>query len=248
MVPVKVKLNGSNLTFVTQAFLDSGSTSSFITNDLIDQLKISNVPTVEVTTVTIHQITETRKARVINNLQISDISESNFLDLKPLLSVQSLPVSSADIPNQQDLNQFAEFEDIFIPTVACDVGLLIGNDNRHILQPHEVKNLQAGHYAFRTAVGWVVNCQKREGFNSRFNKSFLINSAQVTHPMCSLCTEVVDSVHDKNNVLSRDQARFIELVSSSICHRENNHYEIPLPVRDTSLTFPFNKSQAEVRA
>ena len=248
VVPVKVKLNSSNLTFVTQAFLDSGSTSSFITNDLIDQLKISNAPTVEVTTVTIHQITETRKARVINNLQISDISESNFLDLKPLLSVQSLPVSSADIPNQQDLNQFAEFEDIFIPTVACDVGLLIGNDNRHILQPHEVKNSQAGHYAFRTAVGWVVNCQKREGFSSRFNKSFLINSAQVTHPMCSLCTEVVDSVHDKNNVLSRDQARFIELVSSSICHRENDHYEIPLPVRDTSLTFPFNKSQAELRA
>ena len=66
--------------------------------------------------------------------------------------------------------------------------------------------------------------------------------------MCSLCTEAVDSVHDKNNVLSRDQARFIELVSSSICHRENDHYEIPLPVRDTSLTFPFNKSQAEVRA
>ena len=87
----------------------------------------------------------------------------------------------------------------------------------------------------------------KKGFSSRFNKSFLINSAQVTHPMCSLCTKVVDSVHDKNNVLSRDQARFIELVSSFICHRENDHYEIPLPVCDTSLTFPLNKSQAEVR-
>ena len=114
VVPVKIKLNGSDLSFVTQAFLDSGSTSSFITNDLIDQLKISNAPTVEVTIVTIHQTTETRKASVINNLQVSDISESNFLDLKFLLSVQSLPVSSVDIPNQQDLNQFAEFEDIYI--------------------------------------------------------------------------------------------------------------------------------------
>ena len=105
VVPVKIELNGSDLTFVTQAFLDSGSTSSFITNDLIDQLKISNAPTVEVTTVTIHQTTKTKKASLINNLQISDINEFIFLNLKPLLSVQSLPVSSADIPNQQDLNQ-----------------------------------------------------------------------------------------------------------------------------------------------
>ena len=62
--------------------------------------------------------------------------------------------------------------------------------------------------------------------------------------MCTLCSDLIDSVHDKNSV-SRDQARFIDLVSDSIRHCDNSHYEIALPLRNIQL--PYNRSAAERR-
>ena len=63
IVPVKVCLKNSKQSIVTQAFLDTGSTSSFITCDLIDKLQVHKTPIVEVTTVTINKNKETRNAK-----------------------------------------------------------------------------------------------------------------------------------------------------------------------------------------
>ena len=64
--------------------------------------------------------------------------------------------------------------------------------------------------------------------------------------MCTLCSDLIDSVHDKNS-LSCDQARFIDLVSKSIRYCDNSHYEIALPLRNQQLQLPYNRSAAERR-
>ena len=64
--------------------------------------------------------------------------------------------------------------------------------------------------------------------------------------MYTLCSDLIDSVHDKNS-LSRDQNRFIHLVSDSIWHCDNSHYEIALPLRNRQLQLPYNRSPAERR-
>ena len=51
-----------------------------------------------------------------------------------------------------------------------------------------------------------------------------------------------------NSVRSREQARFIDLVSISIRHCEISHYEIALPLQSCEICLPSNKSQAEQRA
>ena len=104
---------------------------------------------------------------------VTDLCESNHIKLQPLLSIDRIPADKMDIPNQNDISQFAEFQDIFIPLADAEVGLLIRNVNRQILQPHEVVNSTTGHYAYRTAVGWVINCSE---YNStKVSRSFLIN-------------------------------------------------------------------------
>ena len=184
IVPVRIRTSNSEQSIVTQAFLDTGSTSSFITNDLIDKLGIRRSPVVKVTTVTINHGTDTRKAKVISDLEISDVFESSPCShLQPLLSMQRLPATIDDAPSQDDISEFAEFADIFIPRVNSDVGLLIGNDNRHILKPHEITNSGSDHYAIRTAVGWVVNCSKK-GSSTKSSKSFFAKTESgYVHPM-----------------------------------------------------------------
>ena len=67
------------------------------------------------------------------------------------------------------------------------------------------------------------------------------------HPMCTLCTDVVDT-NFNNNQLSRDQTRFLNFVSTSIRHLDNQHYEIALPVRNSEIQLPLNRTMAEQRA
>ena len=149
---------------------------------------------------------------------------------------------------QEDISQFPEFSKLHIPSVKANVDLLIGNDNRHILQPHEVINSADGHYALRSDIGWVVSCGRKSenfsGFKSNFFNKTIVKSP---HPICSLCSEVVDSLQNKNQ-LSWEQGIFMDMVSNSIHHQSNNHYEIPLPLRNVSVQLPNNFSQAVQRA
>ena len=55
-----------------------------------------------------------------------------------------------------DIQQFVEFSDLFIQDIDAGVELLIGIDNRYILQPLKLINSDLGHNAERTVAGWVV--------------------------------------------------------------------------------------------
>ena len=223
IVPVKVKLRNKQKYVTTQALLDSGSTNSFIAHDLIRQLEINETPIFDVNTQMIQSAPEKRKAQLVANIEICDMYESGCLSLHPLLSLPSIPASPNDALTQEDIKEYDEFRDICIETVNTDVGLLIGNDNRHILQPVEVINSEEGHYAIKTHVSWVISCPSKTGSPPSYYKNFLIKTNNLlVHPLCTLCLDLVDIVHDKNS-LSRDQARFIDLVSDSIRHCDNSH-------------------------
>ena len=248
IVAVRIRTSNSEQSIVTQAFLDTGSTSSFITNDLIDKLGISQAPVVKVTTVTINHGTDIRKAKVISDLEISDLFESfPCSHLQPLLSIQRLPATIDDAPSQDDISEFPEFADIFIPRVNSDVGLLIGNDNRHILKPHEIINSESDHYPVRTAVGWVVSCAKRGSSTTSCKSFFAMTESGYIHPMCTLCYDVIDTFQNVN-VMSRDQIKFMEHVEKSIHHRKDKHYEIALSLWSPDLNLPANLALAEQRA
>ena len=50
------------------------------------------------------------------------------------------------------------------------------------------------------------------------------------------------------NSLSRDQQRFMEMVTATIHHREDKHYDIVLPFRSADLNLPANLASAEQKA
>ena len=153
--------------------MDTGSTSSFTANNLIDELGIRPASVVKVTTVTINHDTNTRKAKVISDLEISDLFESSsYLHFQSLLSIQRLPAAIDDTPSQVDISKFPEFSNIFIPRVNSDVCLFIRNDNRHFFKPHQIINSESHYFAVRTAVGWVVNCSKRGSSTTSFKSLF----------------------------------------------------------------------------
>ena len=181
-MPVKVTVSDCDKFVITHAFLDTGSTSSFITNRLMNELNITSSTVIDLTTATLSEVNKTRKAKVIPNVIITDLCESNIINLQPLLSIDTIPADKNDIPRQGNIKQFEEFYDLHIPFVDAEVNLLISNDNRHILQPHEIVNSVCSHYTYRTSVGWVVNCQRIKSIEN-LHKSFIINVGSNQSPL-----------------------------------------------------------------
>ena len=96
-------------------------------------------------------------------------------------------------------------------------------------------------------VGWVVNCHKRDSDIPKINKSFFVMStSRIVHPMCTLCSDVVDTLKN-GNVLFRKQTKFMKHVEKSTVIAVIIT-EILLPLRDPNLHLLVNKSQALQRA
>ena len=246
VIPVKVRLQGTKTLVQTKAFFDNGSTNSFITSDLMNKLGIRSCTEIIVNTATLNCNTENyKRTKVVNNVLLLDFAEINSIQLAPLLSTDNLPISASDVVTQDDLKDFPEFSDIFVPHVECEVGLLIGNDNLRAFQPLEVVTTSEGSYAIKTVAGWIAYCANWKKPNEKA-KSFFSKSCSMD--LCSLCYDVMDSTINPKKELSVEQARFLDSVSSSIQHLSNDHYEIDLPIRNENLRMPQNKELAVQRA
>ena len=172
IVPVKVNKKNKEKYVTAQDHLDSGSTNFFIIHDLVNRLEISDAPVVDVITETIQSAPEERKTQFVIYVKICNQYESGFLSLHPLLSLPSIPVSPNVTPTQKNIKEYDEFSDIFVESVNTDVILLIGNYNRHILQPLEVINSEASDYAIIAHVGWVINCPSKTGSFPSYSQNF----------------------------------------------------------------------------
>ena len=245
---VKIRVNGSVRYVVTQALLDTGTTHSFIIEGLRKELKIEDCEEVGLRTITLNENRGHKMTKIVKNLVISDMDEIAPIQLSSLYSCKQLPVNRQDIQAQTDVDQFFEFKDVYILQVKCKIVLLIGNDNRMVLQPQEVVKEPFRSYAIRTVVGWAANCPGRQGSECKYLGSFFVKSSGDIQPMCSLCTDIMDSLIDVKEELSVDQQRFMTAVTNSTRSLKDQHYVMGLPIKNPNLMLPNNRVQALQRA
>ena len=92
------------------------------------------------------------------NLEVSDLSDLNVIELPMLYSQPSLPVSTNAIGTQEDVNRWPHLKGITVPNIEAEIGLLIGRDVPQVLQPVEVRESKnGGPFAMHTVFGWVLN-------------------------------------------------------------------------------------------
>nr|XP_039261216.1 uncharacterized protein LOC120337486 [Styela clava] len=134
---LKVRVKGQNDVVLTNAFFDTGSTCSFISEALMQRLNATGHET-NLNIRTISNVTEQRKSSVIDDIELSHFDESNFIALGQLFSNKCIDIDVSNIPTQKDVDQFHEFKDVVIPRLNQEVGLLIGKDNFALHKPLEI--------------------------------------------------------------------------------------------------------------
>ena len=148
IVPVKV-----NKKVLIYAFLDSGSNTSFCTEDLLRKLNAKG-ERVTLSLTTMGKSNETIECSLVN-LEVSDIGDHNLIELPMVYSRPSLPLSTEAIGTQEDVNCWPHLKGIEVPRIEAEIGLLIDSDVPQAMQPKEVREKQKWRtfrYAYRSGM------------------------------------------------------------------------------------------------
>ncbi|XP_028394395.1 uncharacterized protein LOC114518573 [Dendronephthya gigantea] len=161
-----------------------------------------------------------------------------------------------------------------IPPCQADlqIGLLIGCNCPKAIKPKEVISGKGEEpYAVRTLLGWCIvgpvasasestdnvdigpstcNCiATREVLpEARLGPTFALNTSTKEEINPSVVKQLFEldfsEKHSSNLSLSRDNRKFLEIVKQGIHQLDNNHYELPLPLKDGNINLPNNRDVA----
>ena len=246
IVPVKVKAKGQDKKVLTYAFLDSGSNTSFCTDALLRKLDAKGVKTT-LSLTTMQTANEAIECSLVN-LEVSDLSDHNVIELPMVYSRPSLPVSTNAIGTQEDVNRWPHLKGITIPNIKAEIGLLIGSDVPQILQPVEVRESKnGGPFATRTVLGWVLNGPLGRRGPDEATANFVDATANLSKQFEDYCNlEFNDSSYEPKMSMSQNDRRALEIMENTV-KLSKGHYEIGLPWKNNPPCLENNKSQAESR-
>ncbi len=247
IVPVKIKASKGNKIVQTYAFLDPGSSATFCTTGLMNQLNMTGKKT-NILLRTMNQ-EKTMVSNVVSGLEVSALFENNFIALPDVYTQTSMPVNKHNIPIQSEVSKWLYLKGVLLPTIEADIGLLIGTNASKLLEPWEIINSQGdGPYAVRTLLGWVVNGPLRGGDNRcttvNVNRISLVNLHDLM--IAQYNTEFNEKAYDEKREMSREDKQFMKIVDES-AKIVDGHYSLKLPFKNQDVSLPNNRQIAEQR-
>nr|XP_054607751.1 uncharacterized protein LOC129167238 [Nothobranchius furzeri] len=244
IVPVKIKSKKGDQVFQTYAFLDPGSTATFITNKLKKKLNVQG-PKINILLRTMGQ------ERLVSScfatgLEISGLQSNSFVELPEVYTQEAIPVSRNNIPLQRDVEKWDYLSTIRIPELNADVELLIGMNASNLMEPWEIINSQGnGPYAVRTPLGWVINGPLRSSVTTQKGCTTVnanrISVAKLEELLISQYNQDFDEkTLEEKHEMSIEDKKFMEIMENSACTLDG-HYCLDLPFKKDDIIMPNNR-------
>ncbi|XP_043212074.1 uncharacterized protein LOC122376326 [Amphibalanus amphitrite] len=254
VLPVQLSVSGK-APVKTYAFLDNGSQSTFITEELRSQLGQTGEETL-LTITTVEHTASPVKSRLVTGLHVADVNGNNSLPLPPVYTIPTIPVGDQDVARTSLKKQWSYLE-IEIPEVKADkIGILIGCDCPKAMEPWEVIHSQnGGPYALKTCLGWTVVGPKVMSEVSYNAADVKVNTVRLeTEKLQEMMITIFNNdFTDKTATMtgyenmSQEDKLWKAKVEGSV-QLKNGSYEIALPFKAESVRLPNNRALAERRA
>jgi len=247
VVRVQVTAKKSRRKLWTYALLDYGSTNSFCSDKLLDDLGVDGVETTLVLT-TLEKVNSKTSTRV-TSLLITGEDERSTVEIPYVFSTSNLSGSGCEPVSQQKVEDWPHLKGINFPKVdRVNVGLIIGQDVPVALTPIDVRRGEENEpYAMKTALGWVLNGPMRDFGNGEISSHFV----HVDQRLDALVErfwkmERCESLADDQCEMSREDKRTIKIWDDSAKVVEG-HYELNIPFKTKPPRLDNNYSVAEHR-
>ncbi|MCP4798391.1 MAG: hypothetical protein GY893_00405, partial [bacterium] len=251
IVPVKVTCHSTKRVFTTYALLDSGSTASFCSNALLEELDV-NSKKCHIQLGTINGVRDDCQTTV-TNLEVMDLEETVCIKIENVFSVKCLNVSKEAIARQEDVDNWSHLQNIQLPKAIANgqVNLLIGVDVPKALQPCEIRRCEdGGPFAVRTVFGWTLNGPLgRSGVNGE--SCFSSDSKSIDDELQKQLIkyfnqEFNEPLNAEHKSMSVNDKKAMKIMEDSLTF-VNGHYQMAIPWKDETPSLPNNRSMAESR-
>ena len=236
----------------TYAFLDSGSTHSFISSSLNQKLGLESVPhrNLSLTTVDRDVCVDTQ---VANGVWVTDLEGREALQLPQLFTLDRIPVTDSDFPSSSELHKWEHLRSVPLPELEVrDVGLLLGANSFLAMEPLEVIPSREGSpYAVRTRYGWILgglrSGQGATAARVKVCRAAVKTDCELENMMTRLYnTEYEENLNSTKKGESVEDRDWLKKVERSI-KTKDGHYEVGLPLAEDDLHLPSNRMMAERR-
>ena len=252
------------------ALLDNASGGTFIKEDSLRRLGVKGSETKLLLT-TMHGTQEV-DTKAVDGLMASHFQENDVIVPLPRTYVrQRIPADRDEIPRPEELQGWSHLQMVrkHVPPYMEDVeiGLLIGLNCPSAVRPRDIVcGNENEPYAVRSLLGWHVNgpvnqksskqvhCNRIQILKSNTEDNvngYIIAKTEIkerlTPQVVSRMFEVDFAEREHGVALSREDRQFLKIVEDGIHHRDDMHYEMPLPFREKNVQLPNNRPQAEQR-
>ena len=247
VVPVKVRSPDRNEAVTTYAFLDTGSTASFCSEELANQLGLSGRETLLSLTSMEKEDSKVKSSMV--SLEVSDLEDEVLVKIPMVFTRSKLPVSVDNAAAQEDIDRWPHLRGVEIAKIDAKVGLLIGCDAPEALAPKEIiPSCNGGPYAARTIFGWVINGPLGRSQSSVTCASHFIKTGveldELFRDYCNM--EFNDAIYRNKPAMSQEDKHALRIFTET-AKLENGHYEVALPWKTDPPQLENNKIVAQRR-
>ena len=119
IIPVQMKAKVGSQHVKTYAFIDNGCATVFASKELTNILNVRKTKVkLFVKTITGEDTVETQTVQ--DTLQVGDVDGNTFLDLPEVYVRDVIPISSDDIPTEQDLKKWSHLSQVKLPELQTD--------------------------------------------------------------------------------------------------------------------------------
>ena len=268
IVPVWLRHEQAQDKQLVYAPLDDQSDACFIKDTVLEKLK-ANGPEVQLKLSTV-LAEEVITCKRIDGLIVQGVNEVTTVRLPGAYTRADIPAKRGQIPRPEtarDWPHLSRIADQLMPyREDVEVGLLIGANCARAIKPSEViPGLEDDPYAKKTALGWgvigVVSPNKNEDDNHyschriaslevqpssgkrMCHFAFKTQTKEVFAPAqwAKMLELDFNETSREEQPLSLLDRKFLSVLESNIRHRDDDHYEIPLPLKEEGLKLPNNR-------
>ena len=248
------------------AILDEASDTTFVKTSVMHDLGIEGTKTsLQLNTMLGREQIDVNR---IEGLIVKRLDEQVEIELPKTYSRDNIPSRRDQIPTPDIADKWKhlkKIKDKLLPYQKdTEVGLLIGCNCPRALKPKEViLGKSEEPYAVRSILGWGIigpvgvanednlqaSCNRivaQESVNSCDTLSFMLqaNSKEIIDPVIVSKFFEQDFSESKDHStlgLSHEDRLFLKIVEQGISHKDNGHYELPLPFKTPNLLLPDNR-------
>ncbi len=246
IVAVKVTSPGSEHSIDTYALLDLGSTHTFCTQSLLDELGVKGHEE-KVAFSSFSEENTTWRSKVAT-LEVEGRDCDQKITLPCVYSRPSLAISAENLITQKQLERWPHLQNYRVPEIKkSEVSLLIGQDCPRATRPLETVGEDLDEpYAMRTGLGWAINGPVKEK-GGRMHISFV---SEREKECCDLAQQMrkfweTESMEpsDEEKAMSVEDRLVLQKWESTVALRDN-HYVLPIPFRKNPPNLPDNYKAA----